>query len=339
MGAWIKWLGVGVLALFCGAVNAQEPPDTAAPNLLPPVPAAQPGPNKLVETLSALIKERLVQALPPQLVIEKENNWGHQAQIPSIQGLTPIYVRRNHGNWEKSRVIARDVPQRLKVNVGWLCSTGDNRMNFNFHLALPADLELRQQVWQNGVQVFTSHLRSRFQLSAHLSMEAEVQPGKVVRLQLVRGSYSCNHFVAENVNGLGGDLARWLDNGAGRSFKPWQPAVLSDFQNQVASALGAAGAVPEVQACVGELLLLSNSVRSAGAQSTVLVPANCPASLTSVHVCFTPSVEISVSNTGRANIPHVEHLLHPALVDFTVHVAHAALVAASRIHFEPEHKK
>jgi hypothetical protein len=346
MNAWIKWIGVGVLALCCGAVNAQEPRDVAAPNASPASPA---DPQKLVEMLAGLMKERLVQALPSQLVIEKENNWGHQAQVPSIQGLTPIYVRRNHGDWQKSRVIARDVPQRLKVSVGWLCATADNCMSFNVHVALPADLELRQQIWQNGVQVYTSHLRSRFQLSAHLAVEADLQPaaagasgsGKVVRLLLVRGAYSCDHFVAENVNGLGGDFARWLDNGAGHSFKPWQPAVLNDFQKQVANAIGTAGAVPEVQACVGKLLLHSSTVRSnyVQAQSTTPVSAIGPACPPSVPLCLNTSVEFSVSNLDRVSVPHIEHLLHPALVDFTVHVAHAALEAASRIRIEPDHKK
>jgi hypothetical protein len=356
MNAWIKWIGVGALALFASTVNAQEPRDVAAPA---PAVSQQDG-AKLVETLSALVKERLTNALPPQLVIEKDNNWGHQAQIQSLQGLTPIHVMRNHGNWEKSRVIARDVPHRLRVNIGRLYSTAENRVSFVVHVALPADLDLRQQTWQNGVQVFTSHLRSRFQLSAHLDMETDMQPagagatspGNVVRLRLVRGTYSCDHFVAENVNGLGGDVARWLDSGAGRSFKPWQPAILNDFQNTVANVVGSAGEASEVRTCLSKLLLHSNSVRSTYAPppSTTLDAANVPTVPRSVPLCLSASFEFEISDLGRMSVPHVKHLPHPALTDFAVHVAHAALVAAAshihdesehtiHIHHEPEHKR
>src|ERR1700722_1366088 len=99
MYPWIKRIGVAALVLSRGTVYAQEPP-IAAPPLGLPAPAEQDA-KKIVEMLAVQLKEQLAQTLPPQFVFEKENNWGHQAQISSIQGFTPIYVTRNHGNWQK----------------------------------------------------------------------------------------------------------------------------------------------------------------------------------------------------------------------------------------------
>jgi hypothetical protein len=85
------------------------------------------------------------------LCSRRNSTGGHTAQVPSIQGLTPIYVTHNHGNWQKAKVVVHDVPHRIHANVGWLSSTAENRMSLTVHVTLPARLEVQQQIWQNGV--------------------------------------------------------------------------------------------------------------------------------------------------------------------------------------------
>jgi hypothetical protein len=140
---------------------------------------------------------------------------------------------------------------------------------------------------------------------------------------------------------VGGDLARWLDTGAGRGFKPWQPAVLNEFQGKIALAVASAGAGHEVQTCLGKLLLQSNLVRSTSPQPqpTVLLLAQECAAPRPAPVFFNGSIGVEVSNVARVHVPHVEHVANPALANFAIHVAHAAIVAATHIHPEPEHKK
>ncbi len=344
MNAWLKWIGVGLLALVCRTAGAQEPANAA--------PVSQPNAGQLAVTLSGLIKERLAKALPAELVLQKDFDWGHTAQVPSIQGLTPIHVTRNHGNWQKARVVVHDVPQRLNVHVGWLSSPAPNRMSFSVHVTLPARLDLRQQIWQNGVQIFTEHVGSRFQLSAHLQMEAEMEPAKAgaapesaLRLRLVSGTYACENFVAENVGGLGGELARWLDSGVGRSFKAWQPAVLNDLQKQITNGIASPAKAEEMSVCLANLLVQTNAARAdaAQAQGIVFVPTVSPVVPASEPVCVHGSIGIgveigNVNTVARVAAPRVEHVVvHPALTNAAIHVAHAVLVAAT--HVSLDHKK
>ena len=194
----IKSIGVGLLAfLFCGRIGAQEVPSAPAP-ITAPSGDAQPSPVQLkagerspranpanpgqatpislpgvqLDELSVLLKEKLLDSLPAELVFESNNNWGHQAKVPSVQGVKLTHAMRNQGDWEKATVIAKDVPRRLSLRLNDLYFAEQNRIAFTMHLTIPAKVELRKQIWLDGVEVYTSHVRAHFQLSADLTMEA-----------------------------------------------------------------------------------------------------------------------------------------------------------------------
>jgi hypothetical protein len=67
---------------------------------------------------------------------------------------------------EQARVVAEIVPHRLELCVGELCCRVSDRMLFTARLKLPADVNLRKEIWQNGLKVYSGHVRARFQLSA-----------------------------------------------------------------------------------------------------------------------------------------------------------------------------
>lgn len=308
-------------------------------------PSSQDDGETLVYELSVRIKGNLSRNLPAELSFETESNWGQQARILSIQGITPIHVMRNHGNWQKVKVQVRDVPGKLRVNVGWLSSPAPDRMRFHVDVAMPARADLNQQVWQNGVQVFTQHIHSRCTLAGHFDMEAELLPTSAglprqVRLQIVSGRYGCNNLVAENVGGVGGDLARWLDNGAGRTFNAWQPAIVAAFQNQLAPALTHAGDGPHAQTCLCRLVDYTNDVRSKsiyyGSQPTA-APGSVPVAPASmpIHVCT--SLEFEVTHITRVGVPELHAVANPVMAHVAEHVAHAALAAL--LHTHAEHTK
>ncbi len=297
----IKSIGVGLLAfLFCGRIGAQDVPSAPAP-ITAPSGDAQPSPVQLeagerlpranpanpgqatpvslpgvrLDELSALLKEKLLDSLPAELVFESNNNWGHQSKVPSVQGVKLTHAMRNQGDWEKATVIAKDVPRRLSLRLNDLYFAEENRIAFTMRLTIPAKVELRKQIWLDGVEVYTSHVRARFQLSADLTMEAVMEPaGKerssadgVASFQLSRATCSCNRFVAENINGLGGDFARLFDGSVKHSFKPWQPSALREFQNRVADAVQIAGDTGEVRAGLNKVLLESTAARTAFLQA------------------------------------------------------------------------
>lgn len=337
MDARIRWTGVAFV-VFCGVVNAQSPP----------VPVSRQEPGKLVGELSRLMHEQLARGVPNDLVFEMQDNWGHQAQVPSIQGLTPIHVLRNHGSWQKAKVTVRDVPARASVYTDRISSLAEDRIHFTVCLVLPARAELDRQIWQNGVQVFGEQIHSRFELSAQFEMEAELVPanggGKMVRLALVSGTYASDHFVAEKVSGLGGELARWLDGGAGRGFKPWQPAVLDAFQKPLADIMAKAGESAAVRSAVAALTAHANGARAglmeAQTQGTAFAPENVDAAPLPIQVpvaapvCVGGHLEIDVAGSFRAAAPHVHQIVHPALTHAAIHVAHAAIAAVLSAHHE-----
>jgi hypothetical protein len=335
---------------------AQEP-------AIKPLPIALP--SLASDELSAAFRAGVLKQLPKDLVIEVNDNWGHQAEIVSIQGLRLIHVKRNHGNWEKAHVTARDLPKQLSLRlgeVGELYSIADNRVAFTIHLTTPAQVELQKETWQNGLLVHTRKVRARFQLSADITMEASLNEAgakkpmaeKELLLQIVRANYSCKKFLIEDVNGIGGDLAR-LGNGLEKTFKPWQPAALLEIQKSLNGAIAAAGADRETQNGLRKLVVEAAVARAAilrtqpaGGADTVVPPAFAfvPVQLPPLFpyvgaVSFEIMLPIRVDrHEPRMWAPverpsHVEH----AFADHSIHYEHTSHAAPSSSHHEAVRKK
>ena len=118
--------------------------------------------------------------------------------------------------------------------------------------------------------------------------------------------------------------------------------ILNEFQDKIAHVLGTAGDEREVRSCLSKLVRHANSVRSAyvAPEPTEPLPAAEPSAPRCVPLFFNASFEFDISRAGRVGTPSVERLLlHPALTNFAIHVAHAALEAATHIHPEPERKR
>jgi hypothetical protein len=231
------------------------------------VAAAQSAPVYLpavsVKEAAGQMRSALAVTLPAEFDFRCENNWGHQAQIPSIQGVRFIQVMRNHGDWERARVVVRETPKRVNLRIGDLMSPEENRVAFTVYVNLPAVVELEKQTWQNGIQVYGGHVRARFQLSAAIRMEATLTGKDVRNMQVVRATFTAGDFLVENINGLGGDLGRLVGAGAERRFKPWQPLILAQFQTAVLDSLASASENAAVRGAMSQLLMNSMVARSA----------------------------------------------------------------------------
>jgi hypothetical protein len=286
MVASVKSVARAALAavLCCGAVHAQpgtvHPPTETFPNkpmlfALPAIP---------VHELSASLREAALESLPSELVFETNRNWDHQARTPSLQGARLIEVLRKQGTWEKAHVVARDLPHDLQFRLGEVTSVADNRVAFTIHMTMPANVELRKQIWQSGVEVYAAKMRARFQLSADVTVEAvlnEAASGEpaaqsVAAFQIIRATYSCKKFVAENINGVGGDFARLSGGAMVHTFKPWQPVILSEFQKAIASSIEEAGASREARAGMSKLLLQAAAARTTFLQAPPIAVNQLP---------------------------------------------------------------
>lgn len=346
---------MAVCALLC-CVGTRVAADEVLPVALPTVP---------VQELSARLKESLLKSLPDALVFETSNNWGHQAHVPSLQGIKPIQVMRNHGEWDKARVSSWQMPRYLWVRVADLAAPADDRVVFTVHLAVPATVQLDKRIWQNGIEVYSGRVRARFALTADLTIEATAPPvgdnstdgHREVRLQIARATFGCDHFVTENVNGLGGDLARLI--GAQRKFKAWQPAVLREFQEAVLTAMQLASATNELRTSLSRLVMQSLATRTAmlqakgAAQRWLAAASTLPAGTVAppVPIFLCGGVPISIplviepwqtwtrEPAGHGE-PHAESLERWELSVHTIHYeppTHGGTEAAA--HHEAEHRR
>jgi hypothetical protein len=353
----LKSIGVGYLICvvcsgLCAAVAHGQPPVAADP----PEVRAKPAPTviailpaKLGDELAERLRDALVRSLPPELVYESRHNWGHQAEIPSIQGVKPIHVLRNHGDWEKARVVTRKLEKHLAVRIGELYSPAENRAVFTIHLTTPATVDLRSQTWQNGIQVFTSSVRAHFHLDADLTVEAALTPS--ANLDLKGATFSSRGFVAENVNGLGGDFARYSGGLAQRSFKPWQPTILTEFQKSMIAALQTAGANAELHSGLDKMMRQSMAARvreleaQAAGGALVALPFLAFTPQMVEVPCVSGSVSIEIPVSLRTSPPHrdlspafARAFEHLGLVEHSVHfVAQAAVHVIAAV--ASSHKK
>jgi hypothetical protein len=352
----VKSVGVGIstVLLFCIL------PNVAAAQVDPPEVLAKPAPGviailpaKLGDELADRLKEALVRSLPPELVLESRHNWGHQAEVPSIQGVKLIHVLRNHGDWEMARVVTRKLAKHLTVHIGELYSPAENRAVFTIHVTTPATVDLRSQTWQNGIQVFTSSVRAHFHLEADLTVEAALTPAAI--LDLKGAAFSSRGFVAENVNGLGGDFARYSSGLAQRSFKPWQPTILAEFQKSIIAALQSAGETAELRAGLDKMMRQSMAARvqqlearTAGG-ALVALPRDAFVPQMVEVPCVAGSVSIEIPISTRVSPPHrdlspafARAFEHLGFVEHSVRfVGQAAVhvIAAVASSHASEHKK
>lgn len=203
---------VGCLIWCC--ITATGAAQDAPPVALPMVP---------VQEVSAQFRGSLLKALPDALVFDTGKNWGHQAHVPSLQCIKPIQVWRNHGDWEQLHVATWQLSRYLSLHVDDVVAPDDNCVAFTVHMTLPATVELDQQIWQSGIRLYSGRVRARSSLMAAVTIQATAvpvgkqasRPQREVRFQVARATFTCDHFITENINGLGGDFAR-LAGGYGR---------------------------------------------------------------------------------------------------------------------------
>ncbi len=269
----ISLIGCTLFAVL--PVGADSPADSATSLMaLPAVP---------VQELAGQLKEAFVKALPPELTYETQHNWGQQAEGPWIHGVRLVRATHNHGAWEKARVLSGPLARDMRAGVLDLQSLNDKHVTLTVQLAMPATVRLNKQFWQSGIEVYSARVRARFQLLASLRLELSSSPDTrdseakaLARLQIKRAAFACDDFVAESINGLGGDFARLTKPHEG--FWEWRPAVLAEFKKTILTGMDKIDSVNAVQGSLDQLLANVPAARAAARQALAAtpVPADLP---------------------------------------------------------------
>jgi len=229
--------------------------------------SAVPLPTESLADLSRLLKDVMVQNLPPVLHYENAGNWGQQASVPRLQGFKVVRVERNHGNWLKTRAISGALARHLEVNVQNVRITEGDCLRMNVRLATPVVLEYEQQNWQGGVKVFASSARARLRIQLDLSLESHVKmdaqgewlPDVLIDFKVVNARVSYDHFVLEKVNGIGGDTARLTGEAVRAAVGRWMPSLERQALNQAREAVLRAGQKREVRVGLAKLMPMSSA--------------------------------------------------------------------------------
>jgi hypothetical protein len=225
---------------------------------------ALPLPVHSLPTFSKLLKDVLLQHLPPVLHHESAKNWGQQASVPSLQGLKVVRVDRNHGNWQKTRAMSGPLVRNLELSVNELRIVDGETIQFKIFLALPTTVEYEQQTWQNGFKVFSSSARARLRIKLHLGLEARVKldgkgaalPDVVIDFKVADAKVSYDNFVLENVIGVGGDTARLAGEAARSALRRWVPSVERHALDKGREAILKAGENREVRINLAKMVKL-----------------------------------------------------------------------------------
>jgi hypothetical protein len=235
------WLALATFTLvICGSGRAQDQMITSS-SVTDAIPVIQV--QRALDALTGSLKESLVKNLPKDFTFDHKDNWGHQAHVPSIRGLKPITVMRNHGDLEQVSIVAVDTAHHLKVQLGQPVCSSESQVAFTVNIAVPAEVLLRKKVWENGLKVYSNHVRANLLLCAEVTVRCSISPGSgsgagsATTLEVVGGKYSCSHFVAHEIDGRAPDGASLLETKVKYVYRSWQPGALAEFQGVIDAAL------------------------------------------------------------------------------------------------------
>jgi len=233
----------------------------------PPAGGASSSPSLSTATLSANLRDLLVQELPDPL-FEEQKNWGHKASVANGLKLNGrglrlhaqvLHEEKNHGTWRKIRVTAVDLPKSLTFEISNLRKLDQGRTQFDVAIALDARMDGTQQNWSTGIKLYDGSLRARFRIKLNLECETTTRvepkgwlvPDLVFRLRVTQAKADYDNFVTEHIAGLGGDAAKVLGEALQKILRP---AIEKKLLPKAQNAIVKAADTKEVRVGLGSLV-------------------------------------------------------------------------------------
>ena len=218
------------------------------------------------EHLAKILKPILIQAMPATLY-EKVDNWDHQVMVPvglRWSGIRPRVTQspRNHGEWKKLKITARDPQHTLDLKIQDLKSNEADKQTFKVLLSLEMGVEYEQQNWESGVRLWSGSVRARTRMKFDLDCENTVRldldknglPEFVIRLRVTNANVHYDNLVVEHINGIGGDGAKLIGEAAHRIMKQWRPSIERDLLAKANAAIVKSADTRDIRLGFGKLL-------------------------------------------------------------------------------------
>ena len=231
--------------------------------------AAKPDPVE-VRALERTLRELLLKNLPTPLV-KSDKEWGHQKEGivrtnflregPRLRS-EPVMGLRNDGTWRRFTVRAANPEKSLGLGITEAAFPEPGRATFTAMFGVDCDLQFEQQVWKNGLRLYSGETRGRCRVAVLLKCVAtsrtEPKPGSfipdfVFRLKVNEAQLFYENLVIEHTAGLGGDAARILGEFAVETVKKAKPELERDLLNKANAAIVKAADTKEVRVSVQSL--------------------------------------------------------------------------------------
>jgi hypothetical protein len=242
-------------------ITLKAPPPPAETGGSRPPPATSPTPEPIdpaeVAVLEKTIRGLLLANMPEPLV-QSAPGWGAQKEVTvggRLKGM-PVKELKNDGTWRRLSVIAHNPGQSLAVRLRDAVYPAPGRATFTALIGLDLDLRFEQQLWQNGLRLYSGETRGRCRAGLLLKCEilsrTEKKPGSLLPDVIVRGRATEAHLfyqdlVIEHTAGIGGDGARLLGDAAINTVKQVKPDLERDLLAKADAAIVKAADTKEVR--------------------------------------------------------------------------------------------
>jgi hypothetical protein len=222
------------------------------------------------EQLARTLRELLLKHLPDPIV-EASPGWGQQRECTvgyrfHREGgrlrTEVLKGMRNDGPWRKFRVRSPNAGESLKLAIRDVESPEAGKLTFTALITTDCDFQFEQQIWANGIRLYSGETRGRFKAGLILKCEAinrlETKPGSllpewVFRVRATEAELHHDKIVVEHTAGFGGDTARLIGDVVLLVVKQVKPNLERDLLAKANAAIVKAADTKDVRLSMSQL--------------------------------------------------------------------------------------
>jgi len=179
----------------------------------------------------------------------KQKEWGRTSSTFSRMSWSKfkvIKVPKNDGNWRKWTVTARDPAQHFTLALSEIPGDAQQPGTCRANLSLPVTVELEQQLWENGIRLFSRSVRVRLRVKAQfdytISVALDTKPGDllpeaVIRPKVSNVQVSYDDLVVEHIAGVGGTTAKVVGKALLELVDEVKPSLEEDLLTKAEAAV------------------------------------------------------------------------------------------------------
>lgn len=269
-------LAIVSLALGFAVVATADEPKKGIGGARPPLAKkdTRPDPKKTdpaeAEALTQVLRTLVKKHLPDPLTTSNQN-WGHQKAVTVIhrhrEGLRvwtePVQELRNDGVWRRITIRIPE-PDKLAIAVTELTHPEDGRMLLSVAMVSErVDLRIEQQVWRNGLRLYSGetrgHCKAGLLLKGEVTTKTEFKKGSflpevTLTIKATTAELYYEKLAIDHTAGLGGDAAEVLGDLIIRAVKAFKPDLEAELLAKANAAIVKAAGSRELRVALDQLL-------------------------------------------------------------------------------------